>query len=249
MILIASIISPRQDEEEHCMVTMREHGTTGRRTIVGVFERGGEAEAALDQLRLAGVQPDQVSIISRDTGEARAVADNTGMGAEGTMTGAVLGGVTGGVLGWLVGAGALAIPGIGPIVAAGALATTLSGAAVGAAAGGLVGALVDLGIPEEDATTYQSSVEQGHLLVTVAANGDAQAHQARVIMEQNGAGRLNAYGVTDASASREAPKDDDRVVEPRPERPDEVRTTPETTAPTNPDAGYQTPVAGDEPAR
>ena len=115
-------------------------------------------------------------------------------GGEGTATGAVLGGITGGALGWLVGIGALVIPGIGPIIAAGALATTLGGAAIGAAAGGLLGALVDLGIPKEDAEGYEASVRKGSILLTVAARDDEQARAARAVFERHGGGSVRAYG-------------------------------------------------------
>ncbi len=98
----------------------------------------------------------------------------------------------------LVGIGALLIPGIGPIVAAGALATTLGGAALGAAAGGLLGALVGLGIPEEDAQGYEESVRQGSILLTVTTDSDEQAQAARAIFDQQGGGSVRSYGVGDA---------------------------------------------------
>lgn len=129
---------------------------TDRRTVIGVFDGPDHAEQALNDLRDSGFTPEQVSVVAKDRSDTRAVVENTGMGAEstGAGTGAVLGGITGGVLGWLVGIGALVIPGVGPIIAAGALATTLGGAAIGALAGGLIGALVGLGVPEEEAQSY-----------------------------------------------------------------------------------------------
>jgi hypothetical protein len=171
--------------------------TTGRRTVVGVFDGPNHAERALTGLKDSGFTPEQVSVVARDTRETKDMVENTGMGGgEGVATGAVLGGITGGVLGWLVGIGALAIPGIGPIVAAGALATTLGGAAIGAVAGGLIGALVDLGVPEEDARGYQESVRAGSILLTVAAADDAQAEAARRLFERHGAARARVYGAT-----------------------------------------------------
>src|SRR5438094_10148575 len=121
--------------------------TSGRRTVVGVFDGPNHAEMALNELKDAGFSPNQVSVLARDTGETRQVVENTGMatdrGTAGAGTGVVLGGITGGILGWLVGIGALAIPGIGPVVAAGVLASTLTGAAIGAATGGRNGAVGD----------------------------------------------------------------------------------------------------------
>src|ERR671933_1540624 len=107
-------------------------------TVVGVFDGPNHAEQALNELKNSGFSPEQVSVVAKDNRETRGMVEHTGMGAEGAGTGAVLGGITGGVLGWLVGIGALAIPGIGPIIAAGALASALTGAAIGAAAGGLI---------------------------------------------------------------------------------------------------------------
>jgi hypothetical protein len=183
---------------EDTMVTRdtSDMGTTGtRRTIVGVFDSGSNAEMALNDLRDAGFSPDQVSIVARDTREAGEIAERTGAeGAAGAGTGAVLGGITGGIVGWLIGIGALALPGIGPVVAAGALATTLGGAAVGAAAGGLVGALVDLGIPEEEARGYEESVRQGRMLVTVTAATDDQAREARRIFDRHSGTDVRDYG-------------------------------------------------------
>jgi uncharacterized membrane protein len=170
--------------------------TTGRRTVIGVFDSPRQAEDALNDLKSAGFSPDQVSVVARDTRATREMTEATGMGGEGAATGAVLGGITGGVLGWLVGIGALAIPGIGPIVAAGALATTLGGAAIGAAAGGLIGALVDLGVPEEEARRYEESVKAGSLLLTVNALSADQAQQARQIFSRHGGADVRYYGGT-----------------------------------------------------
>ena len=176
--------------------------TGDRRTVVGVFDGPNHAEMALNELKGAGFTPEQVSVVARDNRETREMVESTGMGGEGTGTGAFLGGITGGVLGWLVGIGALAIPGIGPIVAAGALATTLGGAALGAVAGGLIGALTDMGVPEEHARGYEENVRQGSILLTVSANSDQQARQAHQIFERHGGGDVRGYGFdTDGGAT------------------------------------------------
>lgn len=164
-------------------------------TVVGVFDDPGRAEDALNALRDAGILPEQVSLVARDQRNADSVAAGAGMGAEGASAGAVLGGVTGGILGWLVGIGALVVPGFGPIIAAGALATTLGAAALGAVAGGLIGALVDLGIPEEEALGYEGSVREGGMLLTVHAATDEQAWNARALFERHGGADVRAYGL------------------------------------------------------
>src|SRR5438105_11491947 len=117
--------------------------------------------------------------------ETRELAADTGVGG-GAATGAIGGGVLGGLAGLLVGIGALAIPGIGPIIAAGPIATTLMGAGIGAATGGLLGALVDAGVPEEEARLYQTGVERGGVLVT-ARLPNGQEAMAQDILNSAGA--------------------------------------------------------------
>jgi hypothetical protein len=166
-------------------------------TVVGVFDGPNRAEQALNDLKEAGFSPNQVSVVAKDTSEARTMVEGSDMaGAEttGAGTGALLGGLGGGIVGWLVGIGALALPGIGPIVAAGALATTLGGAAVGAVAGGLIGALVGAGVPEEDAKGYETHVREGRILLTVNATTGQQAEQARDIFDRRGGADVRAYG-------------------------------------------------------
>ena len=119
----------------------------------------------------------------QDRAEERRLATDTGTKAgEGAAAGAVGGGVVGGVLGLLAGVGALAIPGIGPIIAGGALASTLAGAGIGAAAGGLIGALIGMGIPEEDARYYETGLREGGILVTVDA-GAAAVDARRILLD------------------------------------------------------------------
>ena len=165
-------------------------------TVVGVFFNASNAEKALNDLKSASFAPEQVSVVAKESEDSRALVENTHMeGAEttGAGTGALLGGLTGGVVGWLVGIGALAIPGIGPVVAAGALATTLGGAAVGAVAGGLIGALVGAGVPEDDARNYEAHVKEGRILLTVRADNEAQATTARDIFDRHDGSDVRAY--------------------------------------------------------
>src|SRR3954453_1591453 len=154
-------------------------GTTGRtgvgtRTIVGVFDGADRAEQALNGLKDVGFTPEQVSVVARDRRDTQQLADNTDMAGGGAASGAATGGVLGGLAGFLVGISALVIPGIGPIVGTGILVSTLAAAGIGAAAGGLTGALVEQGVPEEDARGYERHVGEGHILVTVGAESDAR---------------------------------------------------------------------------
>ncbi|MDN4527259.1 general stress protein [Fictibacillus fluitans] len=145
--------------------------------VVGVFSTEEEAVTAINSLRERGYAEEDISVIARDKEERRHIEDETGTKAgEGAAAGAATGGVLGGVSGLLAGLGALAIPGIGPIVAAGPIAATLGGAAIGAGAGGLVGALVGMGIPEDEAEEYNNYVESGKILVLVDADNERREH-------------------------------------------------------------------------
>ena len=140
--------------------------------IVGVFDTEQEASQAIEQLIREGISQDDISVITKDREDMQAISDETGTKApEGVAAGAATGGVLGGVAGLLAGIGALAIPGIGPILAAGPIAATLTGAAVGVGAGGLVGGLIGLGIPEDEAKEYESYVDKGKILVLVDDHG------------------------------------------------------------------------------
>jgi len=173
-------------------------------TVAGVFNDQSDAQEALNALKSAGFSPDQVSVVAKDTRETQTMVKDSGMeGAEttGAGAGALLGGLTGGLAGWLVGIGALAIPGIGPIVAAGALATTLGGAVIGAAAGGLIGALVGAGVPEEDARTYETHVREGRILITAQAATAAEAQSARDAFDRYGGSDVRSYDRSQAAST------------------------------------------------
>ena len=142
--------------------------------------------AAFKALKAAGFSEQQIGVAVRDKQQQQELTEGTGtQAAEGAATGAVSGGVLGGVVGLLAGVGALAIPGIGPIIAGGALASTLAGAGIGAAAGGIIGALAGMGVPEEDARHFERGFQQGGVLVTVEAAQDAE--RAREALLASGA--------------------------------------------------------------
>jgi uncharacterized protein (TIGR02271 family) len=149
-------------------------------TVVGLFTDQPAAERGIEALKAAGFSERQIGVAVRDKQQQQELTEGTGtQAAEGAATGAVGGGVLGGVVGLLAGVGALAIPGIGPIIAGGALASTLAGAGIGAAAGGLIGALAGMGVPEEDARHFERGFQRGGVLVTVEAGADAvRARQA-----------------------------------------------------------------------
>ena len=162
-------------------------GMTGR-TVIALFTERKYAERAIRDLKAAGFSDEQLGVAMRDQDEQRELIDKTGVGnlaAEGAATGAAGGGIVGGIIGLLAGAGAIVIPGIGPIVAAGVLAATFTGVGVGAAAGGIIGGLAGLGIPEEDAKYFDTGFREGGTIVTVNA-GSRTGEAVAVLREHEG---------------------------------------------------------------
>lgn len=157
-----------------------------RSTVVGVFHERDDAREAIEALKDDGFAADSISILSPDKQTTQTMAEETGTHAgSGAATGAVTGGVLGGLGGWLVGIGALAIPGVGPFIAAGALATAIGGAAIGAGVGAIAGALVGMGVPKDEADYYEGEVKSGRTLVTVRSEG--RYDDAQRILREHGA--------------------------------------------------------------
>ena len=169
---------------------------------VGVFPSRRDAEQALSQLRKSGFSMESVSILAQniDQGDQIAGAEVRDRGdteaQEGAGIGAVTGTVLGGFGGLLVGLEALVIPGVGPFLAAGTIATTLAGAGMGAAGGAIVGALTGAGIPEEDAQAYNKEVSQGKYLVILEGYQDS-IERADSILKQHGIRNWKVYDVSD----------------------------------------------------
>lgn len=162
-------------------------------TVIGVFRDVKSAEEAVRALRKNGFEENEISIIAKDDkGRAKQdmeVGGEMGMGQENIADGTAWGGALGGVAGLLAGVGALAIPGIGPIVAAGPLAGALSGAVTGGVAGGLI----DLGIPEERGRQYEEELKQGGILAVVETSDD-KVNDASAILRRNGAKDVETHG-------------------------------------------------------
>lgn len=170
-------------------------------TVVGLFRDRDDAEKAIRALHDAGFSEREIGIAMRDAAEQKDISERTGATGEGAKKGAVSGGVVGGLAGLL---GALLIPGLGPIVVAGWLGSTLVGAGIGAAAGGLIGGLIDLGVSEDEAHHFEKGVQSGGILVTVNAGG--RAHEAYEILHDHDADLgPEADAVRDNTASTAAP--------------------------------------------
>jgi uncharacterized protein (TIGR02271 family) len=155
------------------------------KTVIGTYSTLETAQAVVNDLVNAGFSRNAISIIASDPDKKYAQYVDHDTSADGTAAGAGIGAVIGGLGGLLLGLGALAIPGIGPVIAAGPLVATLAGAGVGAVTGGIIGALVDMGVPKESAEVYAESVRRGNVLVT-AQVPDNQVDQASRIMQRSG---------------------------------------------------------------
>src|SRR6478735_12335981 len=154
-----------------------------------------QASNIVENLKAAGFSNNDISALLPDKSSTREFAHEKGTKApEGAVTGAGTGGVLGGVAGWLVGIGALAIPGLGPFVAAGPIMAALGGAAAGAAAGGLTGALVGLGMPEYEAKRYEGKIKSGGILISIHTESGDEVTRAKELFKRAGAEDISYTG-------------------------------------------------------
>lgn len=174
----------------------------------GIYNNTTQAERAVDTLISAGFSGNDISVLMPDKEGTREFAHEKNTKApEGTTTGAVTGGAVGGTLGLLAGIGALAIPGVGPLIAAGPLMGALAGIGAGGALGGLVGALVGMGIPEYEAKRYEGRVKDGGVLLSVHCDTSEEVSRAKDVLKQTGADDVASAGEKAASTHGVA-KDD-----------------------------------------
>jgi len=168
--------------------------------VFGIYRTRDQAERAVDTLTQAGFRAADISVLLPENIGTKDFAVEKGTKApEAAATGARTGAVVGGTLGLLAGIGALAIPGLGPFIAAGPIMGALAGAGTGGAVGGLIGALVGMGIPEYEAKRYEGLVKSGHILLSVHADNSDWVKRAKDILERTGA--------EDVSSSKEASAD------------------------------------------
>src|SRR5213083_2087206 len=172
-----------------------------KKQVFCIAKSESQAERIVKRLQSSGFPNSEISILlpdregKHDIGHVKATK-----APEGATTGAATGGVTGGVLGLLAGIGALAIPGVGPLIAAGQIMAALSGAAVGAATGGIVGGLIGLGIPEIEAKRYAEKLEKGNYLIAVHTDESEDVDRAKDIFKNAGAEDIST--VSEASAPK-----------------------------------------------
>jgi uncharacterized membrane protein len=173
------------------------------KSVFGIATSHGQAERIVERLQAQGFALSEISVLMPDTVGTRDVGHVKATKApEGATTGAATGGVAGGVIGLLAGIGALAIPGVGPLIAAGPIMAALSGAAVGATTGGIVGGLVGLGIPEIEAKRYEEKLKEGNYLIAVHTHESKDVNRAKEIFKNAGAEDIST--ISEASAPKAA---------------------------------------------
>jgi hypothetical protein len=169
----------------------------------GIYKTRAGVESAVDALRQANFRNTDISVMFPDNAGTKDFAHEKSTKApEGAATGAGSGAVIGGTLGWLAGIGALAIPGVGPFIAAGPIVAALAGVGVGGAVGGIAGALVGMGIPEYEAKRYAGRVKEGSILLSVHCDDSKWTRKAREIMERTGAEDVSSTGESSADFSK-----------------------------------------------
>ncbi len=179
--------------------------SSSNKAVIGLVSNERQADAIVGELQLAGFSNNDISALFPDKKGTRDFAHEKNTKApEGAVAGAGAGGAIGGTLGLLAGIGALAIPGLGPFIAAGPIMAALSGAAAGAAVGGLTGALVGMGIPEIEAKLYESKVKGGNILLSVHVDDRDQRARAKKILEAGGAVDVVTVGEHGVPAKQQA---------------------------------------------
>jgi len=184
-----------------------------KKSVFCIATSSAQANQIVDCLKEEGFSNSDISALFPDKDGSRDFAHQKGTKApEGAATGAGSGAVLGGALGWLAGIGALAIPGVGPFVAAGPIAAALSGAAIGGTVGGIAGALIGMGIPEYEAKRYEGKIKDGGILISVHAEDSEEITRAKNIFERNGAQDIATAG--EAGVKSKAKESTSRSVPP-----------------------------------
>ena len=161
--------------------------------VFGIYQTRAYAENAIDALMDAGFTAGDISVLFQEGVSTRELAhEKHTKGPEGTAAGAVAGGAVGGTLGLLTGLGMLAIPGLGPFIAAGPIMATLAGLGAGGAVGGLIGGLAGLGIPEFEAKRYEGRVKNGGVLLSVHCDTSAEIASAKDVLKHTGADDISS---------------------------------------------------------
>jgi len=166
-----------------------------KKAVIGIVETQLQAERVVSDLQTSGVSSGDISVLFPDKRGSQDFAhEHNTKAPEGAVAGASAGGLLGGTLGLLAGIGTLAIPGVGPLIAAGPIMAALSGVAAGAAVGGIAGALVGMGIPEIEAKAYEGKIRGGNILIAVHTENSETQKRAKRLLEQNAAHDVTVTG-------------------------------------------------------
>jgi Alternative complex III, ActD subunit len=172
-------------------------------SVFGIYQDRLTVDYAVDMLRSEGFRNTDISVLfPYNEGSKDFAAEKNTKAPEGTAAGAGTGAVVGGTLGWLAGIGALAIPGVGPFIAAGPIMAALAGVGVGGAIGGITGALVGMGIPEYEAKRYEGRIKDGGILLSVHSDSSEWTKKAKDILERSGAQDVASAGEASADFSK-----------------------------------------------
>jgi hypothetical protein len=163
------------------------------KVVLGLYGTRRQVENAVDELKAQGFRNTDVSVLFSENVGTKDFAHEKGTKApEGLATGATSGAVIGGTLGWLAGIGALAIPGVGPLIAAGPIIGALTGVGVGGTVGGIAGGLIGIGIPEYEAKRYEGRIKSGNILLSVHADDSSWVNKAERILKDTGADNISS---------------------------------------------------------
>src|ERR1700731_2489723 len=169
------------------------------KAVFGIYATRRQVESAVDELKAQGFRNTDISVLFPENVGTKDFAHEKGTKApEGVAAGATSGAVVGGALGWLAGIGALAIPGLGPFIAAGPIMGALSGAGAGGLVGGMVGALVGMGVPEYEAKRYEGLIKEGRILTSVHCDNADWVKRAKEILQRTGAEDISSAGEASA---------------------------------------------------
>jgi uncharacterized membrane protein len=158
------------------------------KSVICIIPTESQADSIVTALRSSGFTDNNISVLMPDKNATKDMGhEKHSKAPEGTATGAGTGAVVGGALGLLAGIGALAIPGVGPFIAAGPIMAALSGAAIGTSVGGITGGLIGLGIPEYEAKQYEGKLLEGNILLSVHTDNVGEIKTAEEILKVNGA--------------------------------------------------------------
>jgi len=176
-----------------------------KKSVFAITKTREQASAIVNDLKAAGFAENDISVLFPDKTTSRDFAHEENTKApEGATAGGVAGIVVGGALGWLAGIGALAIPGLGPFIAAGPILAALGGAGAGAAAGGIVGALIGMGMPEYEAKRYEGKIVSGNVLLSVHADDGDEVSRAKDVLKRDGAEDISYTGESSVPRSQRA---------------------------------------------